>query len=249
MIVTQGEFTRGIFDPDMAVPEGLLNADGTQAAKRFNVYRNNVAVSLTEALIAAFPVIYKLVGDQFFRGMAGIYLRKHKPTSPLMMYYGERMPMFLGRFQPAKSLPYLADMAQLELAMRQAYHAGDGVPMDGAKLAALAPTDLMGVRFAFAPATRVVSSDYAIDAIYRANTSADAPAVVMQPETVLITRPNFDPQMHVISPAGAACIEALMKNQPLGVAISQAGDDLDLGAILGLLLAQGAITDLILKED
>jgi len=81
MIVTQSTFTRGIFDPEMAVPEGLLNADG----------------------IAAFPVIYKLVGDAFFRGMAGVYLRKHKPVSPLMMYYGERMPMFLGRFQPAKS--------------------------------------------------------------------------------------------------------------------------------------------------
>jgi len=107
----------------------------------------------------------------------------------------------------------------------------------------------MGVRFAFAPATQVVTSDYPIHAIYRANTVDDAPSVVMQPESVLVTRPGFDPQMDVISPSGAACIEALMKNQPLGVAISQAGDDLDLGAILGLLLAQGAITDLILKED
>lgn len=249
MIVTQSAFTRGIFDPEMAAPEGLLNADGSQAAKRFDVYRNNVAVSLTEALIAAFPVIYKLVGDQFFRGMAGVYLRKHKPTSPLMMYYGERMPMFLGRFQPAKIVPYLPDMAKLELAMRKAYHAGDGQPIDGAKLASLAPEDLMGVRFAFAPATQVVSSDYAIHAIYLKNTVQDAPDIVMQPETVLITRPQFDPQMHVISPSGADCIAALMKNQPLGVALSQAGDDLDLGEILGVLLAQGAITDLILKED
>jgi len=244
MTVTQSEFTRGIFDPSLAAPDGLLNADGSQAAKRFDVYRNNVAVSLTEALIAAFPVIYKLVGDQFFRGMAGVYLRKHKPTSPLMMFYGERMPMFLGRFQPAKSLPYLADVAKLELAMREAYHAGDATPMLGEKLAALAPEDLMGVRFSFAPATRIVASDYAIHSIYRANTQADAPKVVMQPETVLVTRPGFDPEQHVITPSAAKCIAALMDNHPLGVAMSQAGDDLDLGAVLGLLLAQGAITDL-----
>jgi hypothetical protein len=96
---------------------------------------------------------------------------------------------------------------------------------------------------------RVVESGYPIHAIYRANTTDDAPEIKMQAETVLCTLPGFDPQMHVITPAAAACIASLQKNHPLGVAISQAGDDLDLGEILGLLLAQGAITDLILKED
>ena len=45
-----------------------------------------------------------LVGDKFFRAMAGFYLRKLPPTSPLMMFYGDMMPKFLRRFEPAKSL-------------------------------------------------------------------------------------------------------------------------------------------------
>ncbi|MFT4743935.1 MAG: hypothetical protein ACI91Z_001914 [Yoonia sp.] len=244
MTVSQAEFRKGIFDPTMPVPAGLLNPDGSQANKRFDVYRNNVAVSLSDALESAFPVIRMLVGDNFFRAMAGVYLRKHPPTSPLMMFYGDMMPKFLRRFEPAKSLPYLPDMATLELAMRHAYHAGDADPIDAATLGALAPDKLMGARLTLAPATTVITSQYPIFSIYRANTVPDAPKAAMQPECLLITRPAFDPIQHLISPASAACITALDKSDPLGVAMSAAGNDLDLGATLGLLLGQSAVTSL-----
>jgi hypothetical protein len=80
MTVRQTTFRQGLLDPTMPAPEGLINPDGAQATKRYDVYRNNVAVSLSDALESAFPVIRKLVGDQFFRAMAGVYLRKHPPT-------------------------------------------------------------------------------------------------------------------------------------------------------------------------
>lgn len=221
-----------------------MNSDGSHATKRFDVYRNNVAVSLSDALESTFPVIRMLVGDKFFRAKAGVYLRKHPPTSPLMMFYGDMMPKFLRRFEPAKSLPYLPDMASLELAMRHAYHAGDADPIDAATLGALAPDKLMGARLTLAPATTVITSQYPIFSIYRANTVPDAPKAAMQPECLLITRPAFDPIQHLISPASAACITALDKGDPLGVAMSAAGNDLDLSATLGLMLGQSAVTSL-----
>lgn len=238
-------FITSLLDPQADVPQGLQNPGGAPATKRFDVYRNNVAVGLTDALTAAFPVVHKLVGDAFFRAMAGVYLRKHPPKSPLMMFYGDAMPGFLRRFAPAKTLPYLPDVAALELAMRHAYHAADATAIDAAALAALDPDRLMGTRLMLAPATQVVSSDYPVHAIYRANTVADAPKPVMRAESVLITRPGFDPALHPINAAAAACITALSQGQPLGQAMTQAGDDLDLGAVLGVLLAQGAITEII----
>jgi len=244
MKVTQAQFRAGLLDPSLPAPKGLANPDGAPASKRFDVYRNNVAVSLTEALIAAFPVIHKLVGDRFFRAMAGVYLRKHPPSSPLMMYYGDKMPQFLRRFEPAKSLPYLSDMARVELAMRHSYHAADATPIDGQALAALTPEKLMGTKFGVAPATFVLPSDYPTYSIYRANTVEGAPKAEMRPEAVLITRPQFDPQQTLISAASAACITSLMAGNALGVAMTAAGDDLDLGETLGLLLGQNCITAL-----
>lgn len=244
MTVTQSDFTASMLDPNAAVPQGLQNPDGAAASKRFDVYRNNVAVSLSDALETAFPVVRKLVGDQFFRAMAGVYLRKHPPKSPLMMFYGEAMPQFLSRFEPAKSVPYLPDVAKMELALRHAYHAADATPVDAQALAILAPDALMGTRLRIAPAVQTVTSAYPIHAIYRANTVADAPKPVMQAEAIVITRAGFDPEMHLINAAAAACIDALADGQPLGQAMAAADDTLDLGATLGVLLAHGAVTDI-----
>lgn len=244
MKVTQSQFRAAVLDADIAAPNGLVNPDGAQASKRFDVYRNNVAVSLSDALEAAFPVIRRLVGDNFFRAMAGVYLRKHPPSSPLMMYYGDKMPQFVRRFEPAKTLPYLSDVARVELAMRHAYHAADAAPLDAQALATLAPERLMQVKFRFAPATYVQKSDFPIVSIYRANTVEGAPNAVMKPEAMLVARPQFDPTQTLITPASATCIASLMEGNSLGFAMTAAGSDLDLGHTLGLLLERGCITAL-----
>lgn len=244
MTVTQAAFKAAMLDPAAAVPTGIVNPDGAAAGKRFDVYRNNVAVSLSDALEAAFPVVRKLVGDEFFRAMAGVFLRKHPPNTPLMMFYGEAMPQFLGRFEPTKSIRYLPDIARIELAMRHAYHAADATPVDPETLGSLAADTLMGAKLRIAPATQTVTSDFPVHAIYLANTQAEAPKPVMQAEAVLITRPAFDPQIHRIDAASAACIDALKKGQSLGHAMATGDETLDLGAVLGLLLAQGAVTDI-----
>ena len=242
--VTQSQFRTAMMDAGVAVPEGIVNPDGEQASKRFDVYRNNVAVSLSDALETAFPVVRKLLGDEFFRAMAGVYLRTHPPKSPLMMFYGDAMPQFLRRFGPTKKFGYLPDVAKVELAIRQSYHAGDTDAVDPQALGAIDPDKLMEVRLRIAPAVRTVISDFPVHAIYRANTDPDAPKPVMQAEAVLITRPGFDPQLHPINAAGAACVEALKSGQTLGHALASSDDTLDLGAVLGLLLGQGAVADI-----
>lgn len=241
MIVSQQAFRDGLLDPKLPAPEGLTDGAGVQTSKRFDVYRNNVAVSLTDALEAAFPVIRKLVGDEFFRGMAGVYLRKHLPTSPVMHQYGDQMPTFLKRFGPAQSLGYLPDVARLEIAMRQSYHAADATPIAADALGAVSPDRLMAARLALAPSLRLLKSAYPIYAIYRANTDPTAPAPVMQPQNVLITRPALDPEQVQISDAATALIAALQEGDTLAGAMTKAGPKLDLGAALGLLLRQNAI--------
>ena len=61
MFTTQSEFRAALFDPELAVPDSLKDGENQPAGKRFNVYRNNVIVSLKEALSESFPVIDKLI--------------------------------------------------------------------------------------------------------------------------------------------------------------------------------------------
>jgi len=248
MSVGQTVFTAALLDPEHAIPEGLSDPQGRRAGRRFAVYRNNVAVSFTDALQVAFPVIHKLVGTDFFKAMSGVYLRQHPPTSPLMMFYGAEMPTFLDGFDPVSHLGYLPDVARLELAMRQSYHAADSNAIKPEALQALSMDRLLAARLMLAPAVRLVTSEWPIYSIWRANMQENAPAPQMQPETVLITRPDLDPMSAALGSGGALFVESIGKGSTFGAAIEVAGNGFDLTEMLGTLLTGAAIIQISEKE-
>ncbi|MDJ0824722.1 MAG: DNA-binding domain-containing protein [Rhodobacter sp.] len=250
MTVAQAEFTQALLDPATPAPAGLTNPDGVQATKRFNVYRNNVAVSLTDALETAFPVIAKLIGAENFKAIAGVYLRQHPPSSPLMMFYGAELPDFLAGFEPLQHLPYLPDVAQLELALRHAYHAADAAPLPPETFQALPPDRLMAARIRFAPTVHLIRSRYPVHGIWAYKMEDGAPKPEPRGENVLVTRPDFDPQLATLAPGGGTFVAALMDGARFGAALDAATEqvpEFDLTATLGVLFAGAAIT--ILDED
>lgn len=243
-MTAQTAFRAALLDTARAAPQGVQNPDGSPATKRFNVYRNNVAVSLTQALETAFPVVRKLVGDDFFHAMAGVYLRAHPPASPLMMFYGSDMPDFLAGFAPARAVPYLPDVARLELALRHSYHAEDATALDPDALAQIPPDDLPHITFGFAPAVHLIVSRYPIVSIWRANTHGSGTTTTPAAEAALVTRAAFDPVIDALAPEQAAVTTALMSGTPLGKALQQGGAMFDLGPLLAVLLQRGALHSL-----
>ncbi len=237
-------FRNAVLDASLGTPDGITDPQGRPAGRRFNVYRNNVTVGLTEALRQSFPTILKLVGDEFFTALAIEHLRAHPPTSPLMMFYGAAMPEFLARFAPVQHLAYLPDVARLELALRHAYHAADAAPVPAEQLQSLPPERLIAARIAFAPALRIIRSDWPVHGIWAANMRGAEPPKAARPEDVLITRPAFDPEPVRLPEGAAGFIAALQAGQTFGDAFDAAGT-FDLTATLGLLLSGAAITDII----
>ncbi|GHC48778.1 HvfC/BufC N-terminal domain-containing protein [Neogemmobacter tilapiae] len=229
--MNQTAFRQALLNPAMVPPANLIDPQGRPAGRRFDVYRNNVAASLTRALEAGFPLIRRIVGEAFFSAMAGAYLRVCPPKSRLIMLYGQDMPDFLASFAPLAHLPYLPDVARAELALRESYHAADHVRPD---LAALTPA--MGL--ALAPSLRLVRSDWPIQTIWAMNTGGTPGPLPLQAQNLLILRPEFDPVVQGIAAQAADFIAALQAGQSIEQAAS---DDLDLQAILILLLQNNAI--------
>jgi len=244
MTVAQTIFAGAVLDPARDVPDGLIDPGGRSAGKRFDVYRNNVAVSLTEALETGFPVLRKLLGETNFKGVAGLFFRRHPPSSPLLMQYGSKMPEFLAALPQLAQLPYLSDVARLELALRESYHAADAVPVAPDALAGIPTERLLSSRFAIAPAVRVLSSPWPVLGIWRRNNLADAPKPEMRAEDVLIVRVEFDPRPVLLPPGGAAFVAALQEGLPVGEALDLASETpgFDLAAILSALIAGAGIT-------
>jgi hypothetical protein len=241
--MNQTGFRNALLDPDLPIPIGLTDPQGRPAGRRFNVYRNNVSVSLTEALRTAFPVIRALVGEDFFTAMATIFLRTHPPRSPLLMFYGVEMPDFLSAFAPVAHLGYLPDIARLELALRHSYHAADIAPVSPGTLAALPPDQLMNMQLMLAPPVFLIRSQWPIHAIWMANTR-NGPSPKAVPQDVLVVRPEFDPEPELLPPGAGDFIEKLIAGNTIAAALDEEVS-FDLTATLGLLIKTGAITKTI----
>ncbi len=251
MTVSQSAFRKALLDPAVAAPTGLIDSTGHPALARFNVYRNNVAVSLTEALHTGFPVLAKLLGKENMDGLAGLFLRAHPPETPLLMFYGDALPAFIADLPQLAHLGYLPDVARLELALRRSYHAADADPIDPAQLGRLTPDALMHTTVTFAPSARLLRSDWPVFDIWRFNTQDDAQKPVPGAQDVLVTRAAFDPVPSLLAPGGAEWIAALMRGRTIEQAMqaAQAIDpDFDPTGTLTLLLSENALTSLKTKD-
>lgn len=244
-------FASSLLDPERPVPPGLTGPSGGAAVKRFAVYRNNVAVALVDALAATFPAVRRIVGERFFRAAARVHALQTPPTSPLMAEYGRDFPAFLeAGFEPARALPYLPDVARIERAWLDAYHAADAEPLDPAALAAVPPERLASVRFVPHPAARVVRSRFAAVSATAMNRS-DAPIRPIDlaaPEDGLVARPALEVTLRTLPPGGAPFLRALFDDRTLGeaAALAIAGTpSFDLAINIGGALATGAFMGLV----
>ena len=248
--VTQGTFAAALLDPVPTPPQGITSVRGGSDARRFAIYRNNVRVSLRKALAARFPVTERLVGDDFFRLMADAYVDRTRPASPLLFQYGDDLPDFIAASEPARSVPYLADVARLEAAWTRAYHAADVPPLGIDALAALDPAALLPVRLAAHPAAALIRSEFPVGSIWQAHQRDVVTAPEWRPEAVLLVRPGYEIGLHVLPASDAGFAAALLAGRPLGEATEEAIADwknFDFGRALTGLVALG-VFNTILEE-
>lgn len=212
----QADFASGLLRRG-AAPGGLTGPGGGPAAKRYSVYRNNVAVSLIEALQAAYTAVTRLLGEDYFRALAGEFVRAHPPRSPVLLDYGAGFGDFIDAFPPLADYPWLGDVARLERAWLDAYHAADASPLALQALAAIAPEALSAARFTPHPATRIVRSSHPHVGIFEANRhDGPVPAPGAPGEDALVTRPALDVQVRRLPAGGAAFLCALIAGANLG---------------------------------
>ena len=235
---SQSDFVAALLDPAEAVPSGVTTMRGSPDAARFDVYRNNVMVSLIGALEQKFPVCRLIVGDDFFRDMARSHVRRARPTSPLIMLYGDDFPAFIDGYEPARSVAYLGDVARLEVSWMRAYHAADQDALDIAAIAATDPEVLAASRIVPHASAALLLSRWPVGSIWEAHQHEPVAKLARSgAETVLIVRPQAEVKVHILPPSDRAFAEALFAGAALGDAALAGGvnEDFDFGrALIGL---------------
>ena len=243
----QHEFTAALLDPARPVPAGLVGPDRQPSAMRFAVYRNNVVAGLIDALQESFPATARIVGKEFFRAMARDYVRSAPPRSPILLDYGAEFAAHIEAFEPAGELPYLADVARIERAWLEAYHAAEATALETSHFAAIKPEVLPQLRLHLHPSLRVVRSKLPALTIWRMNVPGGSPDVIdleAGGEDALIVRPAAEVEVRTLPDCGAAFIASVASGAPVVEAAATAwaaSPCFDLAANLSGLIGCGAI--------
>lgn len=248
-------FCEALLTPDLPCPDGLFSSNGADPASRFTVYRNNVHSSLIHALSTAYPVTQQLVGDDFFCAMASLYVQAHPPTSPLISEYGSTFAEFIQGFEPAASVPYLADIARLERLRVCAYHAADCLTLDQQAVLQVLQNqaDLGGLRLQLTRSLGTLNSPYAVVAVWAAHQIEGGVATLnpWRPQAALVLRVGLAVKVFAIDSGSVAFINSLSRGVPLQHAVEQAlgaAPEFDLHQCLTLLISHNAITHLHLEK-
>jgi hypothetical protein len=188
------------------------------AARRLAIHRHHVRDSLAAALAATFPTVQALVGADFFRSAACAFIDRSLPTQPVLSEYGAGFAEFIAGHEPARSLPYLADVARLDWALNLAFHAPAEGRVTATDLAALPADRLPSLRMTLAPGTALLASRYPLDRIWAASQPgawADAVDLNAGGVHLLVLRRPDDAGFVNLSSGEAAFLASLADGKPL----------------------------------
>lgn len=160
------------FQSDLA--EALLSgAPGAFDGRRFNVYLGNYRGAHVRSLRLTFPACARLVGEEFFDRLALECLRRRPPGTENLNDYGARFPEFLAGFEAVSAVPYLPDVARLELLLRRAARVRDDRRFDFHGLAAVPEALQSALLLVPSDSLFLLSSEYPVHSLWEAGTSGE----------------------------------------------------------------------------
>ena len=234
-----------IRDAAHPIPSSLSPGNCRTLPQRFAVYRNNFAVGLRQALADRFPTVRELVGDDFFNATAHAYIDAEPPLSPIVAEYGGTFPEFLKQFPPAHQVPYLHDVARLELAYHQVLHAADETALPPDDFAAMGD-GLATQVFSFVRSCRLLSFEFSAIRIWQSHRDGNGMHGVSAdgPEFGMITRPDQEVSVRSLDRATYLVLSALAERMTLDDAFAravEAGENPDLQTVLEPLVHGGVV--------
>jgi hypothetical protein len=119
----QSRISQAILHHESAGLASVLAKGAFNPLHRFNIYRNNTFASLTATLIAVFPVTLQLLGENYFRYVAGAFICSNPPQEARLVRYGGNFADFLVGFEDVRSMPFVAETARLEWMIAEALDA------------------------------------------------------------------------------------------------------------------------------
>lgn len=212
----QHAFARALLTGEGLPPVFRRGPVPVEAALR--VHRNTVLGAGVNALRLSCPTVDRLVGEAFFDQAAAAFVRSSPPRVARLSAYGEGFAEFLAGHAPAAALPYLPDVARLDLAIDRAVR----TPQGERRFVLEA-----GVMLALPAGLTVLWLDYPADRIRDALEAGDDAALAgidltPRPRPLLVWRSGEASTIAAVSAPAAAFAGALIAGGAADAALTAA---------------------------
>ena len=252
----QSQFSAEILCEENTSVQTLIEQRGFQSTQRVNIYRNNIFSTLTETLSNIFPVTCAMVGEEFFKSMARIYIRSHTPDSGNLHDFGEHLPSFIESMPELSNYPYLSALAEIDWSCHLAFHSASATALDISSLGDFSPENYEDLQFEIHPALHTIKSNFPIFDIWNFATSnghADTiPDINSKGQQVLIYRPESSVKVVNIEDGLFQMINFLRSHKTLGATFTSILDlnpEYNLKEGLNRLFSFGAVSTITVKRS
>ena len=194
-----------------------------QSMARLAVYRGNVHANCAKALAGAYPIVRKIVGEEFFDAMAREYAREYPSQSGDLNRYGEQLARFLEGFIHTSDLPYLPDVGRMEWLAHRAHFAEDAPPFDASALAALPAERLAELKLRLSAACALFESPWPLGRIWTIHQydyqGAFAIDLNAGPDRILVYRAGWKARVLSLAAGDFAFVASAARGETLGGAL------------------------------
>ena len=209
------------------LPPGLFKGNDAAVLRGLCVHANTISHARLVALEATFPRTRDYLGEEAFNRLSRQFVEEGGAERRSLNDIGVGFADWLGD-------PRAADMARVEWAWLETYHAADAPALALADLTGLDEAGLLGLTVRRHPAVRIVA--LASDAARLVD-----PAFAADTRVLLVTRPDADVRLFAIEPAAAAALDMAEEIGPVGNLIAHLAEQHpDGGAAIAALIEAGA---------
>ncbi len=254
----QAAFAKAILSEDSILEvEALCSRGHIHATSCIAIYRRGLEGIWSQTLANAYPVLQELVGTEFFELLARDYGRQFPSPSGDLHSFGADFPQFLRDEKTLASYPYFPAVAELEWQIHCAYYAADANHLGLPEFLSAVGDAAQEAQLIFHPAVALHHSSWASAAVWQAHQSDDVAilnAPLDAPSFAVISRLEWQVEMHSLSPASYAALVALRHGQSLAQALEVAieiagGANFDVGGELQKWFLLGVFSGYECKES
>ena len=216
LLSLQTSFQTYVLTNEPAIHNRVVEPVRGNKNERIDVYGEAYYLRLLEAAILDYRCLYFQLGDAAFWDLFVDYINKYPSHYFTVHYIGFELPQYLRQHVADK--PYLAELAEFEIALNNASDAKDVAIATMDDLRAIDPNEWGNLRFTFHPSLYLLEFNWNILEIWQGflNQTKVEAAIINSPTLLTIWRKKLDPFYYVVDQKENWMIAELMKNVSFG---------------------------------